>query len=412
MRGVDAARQWGSIVRMAPSLSSAAGVSDLRRAARGYLPGFVFDFIDGGAGDEATVRANRADLERIALRMRVLQGAGAPSLATTILGRPAQAPIMIAPTGAAGMVRHKGELHGLRAASAAGIPFCLTTMSSITLEEVAAAAPHADRWFQLYVTRDRALCRKFVARAKAAGYRVLMPTVDVPAQGHRKRDIRSGYTMPPRFTWRTVRDVALRPFWARDVLLRDVLLGGGPRYANFESEGKGIRGAVSVAKAVSAQLDPALTPADIAWLKEIWQGPLVVKGVLDPADAEACVRAGADGIVVSNHGGRQLDGGIGSIRALAPIVDRVGGRAEVFLDGGISGGADVLRALALGARAVLVGRAWLWGMAAGGQPGVARMLDLLADEMRISLMMMGKDNVQLGRDAVISPREFLEWPNA
>lgn len=384
-----------------------ASIGDLRLAARRRLPKFLFDFIDGAAGDETTHQANRAELDRIGLRTRVLSGAGVPSLATTILGRASKAPFMIAPTGGAGMVRHRGELHGVRAASAAGVPFCLSTMSSVTLEDVAQAGPDADRWFQLYVTRDRELCRRFVERAKAAGYRVLMPTVDVPAQGMRRRDIRNGYTIPPRVTPRTVRDVAWHLPWAFDVLWPSA-----PTFANFDAEGRGFGGAISIAKAVSAQLDPTITPADIAWLKEIWGGPVVVKGVLDPADAEACVRAGADGVVVSNHGGRQLDGTQSSIRALAPIVDRIGHRAEVFLDGGISGGVDVLRALALGARAVLLGRAWLWGLAAGAQSGVATMLDLVAEEMRVALLMMGRDSVAIGREAVLVPTEFLTWPNA
>jgi len=388
-----------------------ATVADLRLDAKAYLPGFVFDFIDGAAGHESTLRANRGDLDRIGLRQRVLAGGGEPSLATTILGRPAKAPIMIAPTGAAGMVRKEGELHGVRAAAAAGIPFALTTMSSVTMEEVAKAAPGHDLWFQLYITRDRELCRRFVERAKASGYRVLMPTVDLPAQGIRPRDVRSGYTMPPRFTWRTVRDVAIRMPW-----MFEVLFPGGrwspPGYANFEAEGRGIERAVSVARAVSAQLDPNMTFEDITWLKELWGGPLVVKGVLDPADAEGCIRAGADGVVVSNHGGRQLDGTQSTIRALAPIAERIGHKAEVFLDGGVSSGNDVLRALALGARAVLLGRAWLWGLAAGRQEGVAAMLDLVSREMRSALMMMGKKDVAIGRDAVMVPPEFLEWPNS
>jgi L-lactate dehydrogenase (cytochrome) len=388
-----------------------ATVADLRLAARKFLPGFVFDFIDGAAGHEATHRANRSDLDRVAVRQRVLAGSGDPSLATTILGRPAAAPIMIAPTGAAGMVRSQGELDGVRAAAAAGIPFALTTMSSVTLEEVAAAAPGHDLWFQLYITRDRDLCRRFVERAKAAGYRVLMPTVDLPMQGIRPRDVRSGYTVPPRFTWRTVRDVAFRLPWMMDVLF-PMGRWNPPGYANFEAEGRGIERAVAVAQAVSAQLDPNLTVQDITWLKDLWGGPLVVKGVLDPADAEACIRAGADGVVVSNHGGRQLDGSLSSIRALAPIADRIGHKAEVFLDGGVSGGIDVLRAVALGARAVLLGRAWLWGLAAGRQAGVEAMLGLVQREMKAALMMMGKNDVAIGRDAVIAPREFLEWPNA
>lgn len=388
-----------------------ASIADLRLAAKRRLPGFVFDFVDGAAGYETTKQANARDLARVTLRARVLAGSGEPALATSILGRPASAPIMIAPTGAAGMVRNRGELHGVRAAAAKGVPFCLTTMSSVTLEQVAEAAPDADRWFQLYVTRDRALCGKFVARAKAAGYRVLMPTVDLPAQGIRPRDVRNGYTIPPRFTWRTVRDVAVRLPW-----MREVLFAGGrwnpPSYANFDAEGHSLDRAVAVAKAVSAQLDPNLTYEDIARLKDAWGGKLVVKGVLDPEDAEACVRAGADGIVVSNHGGRQLDGTLSSIRALAPIAERVGSRLEVFLDGGINGGVDVLRALALGARAVLLGRAWLWGLAAGRQQGVEAMLDLTQREMRAALMMMGKQDIALGRDAVLAPEEFLAWPNA
>lgn len=388
-----------------------ATVADLRLDAKRYLPGFVFDFIDGGAGHEATLRANRADFDRIGLRTRVLAGAGDPSLETTILGRPAKAPIMIAPTGAAGMVRKAGEILGVRAAAAAGLPFALTTMSSVTMEEVAAAAPGHDLWFQLYITRDRDLCRRFVERAKAAGYRVLMPTVDLPMQGIRPRDLRSGYTMPPRISWRTVRDVALSMPWMFEVLFPG-LKWNPPVYANFESEGRGMERAVSVARAVSAQLDPNMTFADITWLKEIWGGPLVVKGVLDPADAEGCIQAGADGVVVSNHGGRQLDGTQSSIRVLAPIAERIGHKAEVFLDGGVSNGIDVLRALALGARAVLVGRAWLWGLAAGGQEGVAAALALLQRETKTALMMMGRKDVAIGRETVLAPDEFLTWPNS
>jgi L-lactate dehydrogenase (cytochrome) len=248
-------------------------------------------------------------------------------------------------------------------------------------------------------------------RAKASGYRVLMPTVDLPMQGIRPRDVRSGYTMPPRFSWRTVRDVALCLPWMMDVLF-PMGRWDPPGYANFEAEGRGIERAVSVAQAVSAQLDPNLTPDDITWLKELWGGPVVVKGVLDPADAEACIRAGADGVVVSNHGGRQLDGTLSTIRVLAPIVDRIGHRAEVFLDGGVSGGVDVLRAVALGAKAVLIGRAWLWGLAAGRQTGVEAVLGLIQREMKSALMMMGRSDVSIGRDAVAAPREFLEWPNA
>jgi L-lactate dehydrogenase (cytochrome) len=383
-----------------------ASIDDLRLRAQKRLPRFLFDFIDGAAGTESTHAANRSDLDQVGLRTRVLSGAGTPSLRTKILGRDSAAPFMIAPTGGAGMVRRHGELHGVRAAHAAGVGHCLSTMSSVTLEEVAKAAPECDRWFQLYLTRDRELARRFVERAKAAGFRVLMPTVDVPVQGGRRRDMRNGYTVPPRLSLRTVRDISMRLPWAREILLP-----GAPSFANFDAEGKGFSGAVSIAKAVSAQLEPCITLADIAWLKDLWGGKLVVKGVLDPADAEACVRAGADGVVVSNHGGRQLDGTQSSIRALAPVVDRIGHKAEVFLDGGISGGVDVLRALALGARAVLLGRAWLWGLAAGRQEGVATMLELVAEEMRIAMRMMGRDTVEIGREAALIPQDFLTWPN-
>jgi L-lactate dehydrogenase (cytochrome) len=378
-----------------------AAVEDLRKAAKRRLPHALFEFIDGGAGDESGVAANTGDFAKVLLRMKVMRGVATRDLSTTALGRPIAMPLAIAPTGSAGMVARQGELQILEAAAAAGIPFCQSTMSMPSVEQVAAAAPDADRWFQLYVLKDRGLTRALVERAKAAGCRALLVTLDVPVQGRRRRDIRTGFTVPPRFNPRTLADLALRPGWVADVLL-------GPKitFGNFEGM-QGLSGTVSIASAVNSMFDLDLAPKDLTWLKDVFGGPVVAKGVMEPDDAAAAVDAGCDAVVVSNHGGRQLEGTPSSIRALPAIVERVGNRAEVWLDGGVRSGHDVVRALALGARLVLIGRATLWGLAVGGTAGVAHLTEIFRKEMDSALAMMGEPSMRgLTRDAVIVPREW------
>jgi L-lactate dehydrogenase (cytochrome) len=378
-----------------------AAVEDLRESARRRLPHALFQFIDGGAGDETGVAANTDDFAKVLLRMKVMRGVAGRDLATTTLGRNIALPFAIAPTGSAGMVARRGELQILKAAAAAGIPFCQSTMSMPSVEAVAAAAPDADRWFQLYVLKDRGLTKALVERAKAAGCRALLVTLDVPVQGRRRRDIRSGFTVPPRLNLKTVADLALRPGWVADVLM-------GPKitFGNFEGV-QGLSGSVSIATAVNSLFDLDVAPKDLTWLKEVFGGPVIAKGVMEPDDATAAVDAGCDAVVVSNHGGRQLEGTPSSIRALPAIVERVGDRAEVWLDGGVRSGHDVVRALALGARLVLIGRATLWGLATGGTAGVAHLIEIFRKEMDTTLAMMGEKSMRgLTREAVIVPREW------
>jgi L-lactate dehydrogenase (cytochrome) len=333
--------------------------------------------------------------------MKVMRGVADRDLSTTTLGRRIAMPFAIAPTGSAGMVARRGELQILKAAAAAGIPFCQSTMSMPSIEEVSAAAPDAARWFQLYVLKDRGLTKALVERAKAAGCKALLVTLDVPVQGRRRRDIRTGFTVPPRLNLKTVADLALRPGWVADVLM-------GPKitFGNFEGV-QGLSGTVSIASAVNGLFDLDVRPKDLTWLKEVFGGPVIAKGVMEPDDAQAAVDAGCDAVVVSNHGGRQLEGTPSSIRALPGIVARVGDRAEVWLDGGVRSGHDVVRALALGARLVLIGRATLWGLATGGTAGVAHLIDIFRKEMDSALAMMGERSMQgLTREAVILPREW------
>jgi L-lactate dehydrogenase (cytochrome) len=378
-----------------------AAVEDLRAEARRRLPHALFEFIDGGAGDETGVVANTSDFSRVQLRMKVMRGVTARSMATTILGRPAALPLAIAPTGSAGMVARRGEIQILRAAAKAGIPFCQSTMSMASVEELAREAPDADRWFQLYVLKDRGLTKAVVERAKAAGCRALLVTLDVPVQGRRRRDIRTGFTVPPRFNARTLADLALHPRWVADVLF-------GPKvtFGNFEGV-QGLSGTVSIATAVNALFDLDVRPKDLTWLKEIFGGPVIAKGVMEPDDAQAAIDAGCDAVVVSNHGGRQLEGTPSSIRALPAIVERIGDRAEVWLDGGVRSGHDIIRAVALGARCVLIGRPTLWGLATGGTAGVAHLVEIFRKEIDTALAMMGeRDLATLPREAVIVPREW------
>jgi isopentenyl diphosphate isomerase/L-lactate dehydrogenase-like FMN-dependent dehydrogenase len=369
-------------------LDRAVSVEDLRRLARRRLPRAVFDFVEGGAGDERTVARNRAALERLLFAPRVLVDVSKREQATTVLGERVATPVLVSPTGMAGLCWPRGEVAAARGAHEAGTVYTLSTHASCSIEQVAAGAP-GPLWFQLYVWQNRDLTRSFIERARAAGYRALVLTVDVPIISRRERDLRNGFTVPPRITVRNGLDTLRRPRWIRRVLL-------GPRLtlANLVgAPGAPRTDIVTLGGVANRQVDPSVSWADLAWFRALWSGPLVLKGVLGAADARMAVDHGVDALIVSNHGGRQLDGAPASVEALPEIVDAVGTRAEVLMDGGVRRGADVVRALALGARAVMVGRPYLYGLAAGGQAGVRRVLQILQGEVDHTLALIGVPRV-------------------
>ena len=371
-----------------PTLARADTIEDLRRLARRRLPRAIFDFVEGGAGDELTVARNRAAFERFLFEPRILVDVAKREQSTVVLGERVATPVLVSPTGMAGLCWPKGEVAAARGAHEAGTIYTLSTHSSCTIEEVAAGAP-GPLWFQLYVWQNRDLTRSFVERARAAGYRALVLTVDVPVISRRERDLRNGFTVPPRITVRNALDTLRRVGW-----IRRVLLGPKLTLANLV----GMPGAprtdiVTMAGVANRQVDPSLTWADLAWFRSLWSGPLLLKGVMTVADARKAVEHGVDGLVVSNHGGRQLDGTRASVEALPDIVDAVGSRVEVLLDGGVRRGADVVRALALGARAVMVGRPYLYGLSSGGSAGVRRVLEILQGEVDHALALTGVPRV-------------------
>jgi L-lactate dehydrogenase (cytochrome) len=363
-------------------LARALTVADLRDLARRRAPRAVFDYADGGAGDEHSLRRARTAFGRVEFAPRVLRDVSSVDTSTTLLGRPATLPLVFAPTGFTRMMHHEGEPAVARVAARTGIPYALSTMGTTSPEDLAAAAPDGCRWFQLYLWRDREASREFVRRAGAAGYDALILTVDVPVAGPRLRDVRNGLTIPPSLTMRTVADAALHPAWWFDLLTTEPL-----SFAAFE------RWDGTVGELANQVFDPAATLDDVRWLREVWPGSLVVKGILSTEDARAVVDAGADGIVVSNHGGRQLDRALTPLEQLPEIARAVGDRAEVYLDGGVTNGADVVAAVALGARACLVGRAYLYGLMAGGERGVQRTADILGSGILQTMQLLGVTSV-------------------
>ncbi|MFP2905681.1 alpha-hydroxy acid oxidase [Pyxidicoccus sp. 3LFB2] len=361
-----------------------ANIEDLRRRARARLPRFLFEFVEGGADDEVTVRANRDAFGRYAFRARSLVDVSTRDLSTTLLGQRLELPVILGPVGLAGLLAPSGEIHAARAAVRKGALFALSTMSVCTIEEVAAAVP-TPGWFQLYIWKDRGITRSLVERARAAGYSALCLTVDVPDMGNRERDVRNGFVVPPRFTLTNALDLLQHLGW----VLR---MTRSPRvtFGNFEdSRALTRRDAVSVAAYTSRQFDPSVTWADLEWLRGLWPGPLVLKGISCAEDARRAVEHGAQALIVSNHGGRQLDGLPAALDVLPEIVDAVGGRAEVILDGGVRRGSDVVKALALGARACMIGRPYLYGLAADGQAGVELALELIRKELDRTLTLLG-----------------------
>jgi len=359
-------------------LATVASIPDLRLLARRRAPRAVFDYTDGAAGEEIGLRRSRQAYARVEFQPAVLQDVSSVDTSTTILGRPAALPLVFAPTGFTRMMHTDGEPAVARVASGIGIPYALSTMGTTSIERLAAAVPTGRRWFQLYLWRDRKASRDFVVRAKRAGYEALVLTVDTPVAGARLRDVRNGLTIPPSLSLRTLAEGALHPAWWFDLLTTEPL-----EFASLNRfEG-------TVAELVGRMFDPAATMGDLAWLRSVWDGPLIVKGIQTVADARAVVDAGADAVIVSNHGGRQLDRSPTPLEMLPAVVDAVGDRAEVYVDGGILSGSDVVAAVAFGARAALVGRAYLYGLMAGGERGVQRAAEILREEVAGTLALLG-----------------------
>jgi len=356
-------------------------VADLRQLAQRRLPRALFDYIDRGSYDENTWRRNRDDLRAIALRQRVMVDVSNLDTSTTVLGDRWAFPLALAPTGLMGLFYREGELLAARAAQAAGVPFCLSTMSICPLEDVRAAFS-GDLWFQLYVMRDRGFTEALIARAQAAGCRALVVTLDLPLQALRRRDPKNGLAVPPRLTWASAGDFLARPSWVLGVLRSRHRTFGN--LATFFPK----KGTQALSEWMGSQLG-SLTPQDLAWVRDRWRGKLILKGILDADDARLAVTTGADAVVVSNHGGRQLDGATSTITALPRVVDAVAGRCEVLMDGGITSGQDVLKALASGARGCLTGKAFLYGLSARGEAGVALALDIMRQEFEISMALTG-----------------------
>jgi L-lactate dehydrogenase (cytochrome) len=366
----------------------AANVSDYRALAKARLPHFLFEYLDGGSYDEVTLRRNIEDLQAVALRQRVLRDVSATDLSTELFGQRWAMPVGLGPVGLSGLYARRGEVQAARAAAAANVPFSLSTLSGCSIEEVAKGG-NAPFWFQLYIVKDRGFVRDMIARAKEAGCSALLLTVDLAVPGTRYRDYRAGMSGSMRGSGSRMRQVLQRPDWAWDVAVRgrplsmgnlETLLGSGAVLADLMGW-------------VGANFDASVTWKDVASVREQWKGPLVIKGILDPDDAREAAASGADGIVVSNHGGRQLDGVLSSARALPAIADAVAGRIRVLADGGVRSGLDVVRMLALGADFVLMGRAWAYALAARGEAGVAHVLKLIDAEMRVAMALTGATSV-------------------
>jgi L-lactate dehydrogenase (cytochrome) len=380
----------------------AASPIDYRAIARRRLPHFLFNYIDGGSYAEVTLRSNIADLEQIALRQRVLNDVSTLDLSTELFGTRQAMPVALAPIGLAGMNARRGEVQAARAASAAGIPFCLSTVSVCPLEEVATASS-TPFWFQLYMIRDRGFIRDLLAKARDLGCSALVFTVDMPVPGSRYRDYHSGLAGAPGLVGAARRTIqgAVKPHWAWDVGVR-----GRPHSLGNVAPVLGSNtGLEDFFAWTRANFDPSVSWRDLDFIRSEWSGPLIIKGILDPQDAREAVKIGANGLVVSNHGGRQLDGVLSTARALPPIVEAAGDALTVLVDGGIRSGLDVVRMLALGAKGVLLGRAWAYALACGGERGVRHMLQLIEAEMRVAMALTGTTRIdQITSDVLVQEK--------
>ena len=362
-------------------------IADLREVARKRVPRAIFQYLDHGSYDEVTLRRNRSDLEALRFRQRVLIDVTQQSLRKDILGIPAAMPVVLAPCGLTGLVHSDGEILAARAAQEFGIPLCLSTVSVCSIEDVRAATT-APFWFQLYVMKDRGYTQALMDRAAAAGCDTLVLTVDIPVSGLRRRDAKNGLAVPPRLTLANVFDIATKPAWAAGVLM-----GKRKTFGNLAGA-MPHTGVSTLAQWISTQFDASVTWQDFEQIRARWKGKLVIKGILDPVDARRAVELGADALIVSNHGGRQLDGAASTISMLPHVVEAVAGRSEVLFDGGVRCGQDILKAVALGANAVLIGRAYLYGLGARGQQGVSLALQILSRELQVSLALTGCNDVR------------------
>ncbi|OOG47674.1 alpha-hydroxy acid oxidase [Rhodanobacter sp. C01] len=363
-------------------------VADLRELARRRVPRAFFEYADRGSYEETTLRANHAALALISLRQRVMHNVDNRSLTTDIVGQPVSMPLAIAPTGLTGLQRGGGEILGARAAAKAGIPFCLSTVSICSIEQVHDAVK-TPFWFQVYVMRDRGFTRELIERAKAAGCSALMLTVDLTVQGQRHREIKNGLSVPPRITLRNLFDMLSKPRWAWSMLHAP-----SRSFGNLKGRIENTDSLSTLAQWIAKQFDPTLTWEDLEWIRALWPGKLIIKGILDPEDARIAAGHGVDAIVVSNHGGRQLDGAPASIEVLPYIVQAVGDRLQVLFDGGILSGQDLLKALACGAHAGLIGKAFLYGLGANGEAGVTQAIELIRRELSVSMALTGQTDVR------------------
>src|SRR6516164_651985 len=376
------------IVLEVKSMRTMTCIEDLRQTARRKVPRAFFDYAEAGSYSQATLRANREDLERIKLRQRVLVDVSQRDLTTIIMGEKIALPLALAPIGLCGMQYGDGEILACRAAQAAGIPFTLSTMSICSIEDVAKAV-EKPFWFQLYVMRDRGFIRALIERADAAKCSALVLTVDLKVLGQRHCDIRNGMTVPPEIRLANLIDIATKPAWALSILK-----GKRKTFGNLAGHVRGMENVNSLAQWTASQFDPALSWKDVEWIRSLWPGKLILKGILDVDDAKTAAKTGAAALIVSNHGGRQLDGAPSSISTLPKIADAVGGEIEVMFDGGIRTGQDVVRALALGARSCMIGRAYVYGLGAAGEAGVRRAIEVLGTELDVTMALCGVKSVR------------------
>ena len=373
-------------------------IADLRRMAQKRVAKAIFDYVDRGSYDETTLRANSADLDDIKFRQRVAIDVDNRSTAVKMIGMDAIMPVAIAPTGLTGLNWANGEMLGARAAERFGIPFTLSTMSICSIEDVASAVTKPF-WFQLYVMRDRGFAASLIERAKAAKCSALMLTLDLQIQGQRHQDLKNGLSVPPQLTLATMLDIMTKPGWALNVMT-----GRRKSFGNLEGRIKNADTLTTLSQWIAGQFDPTLSWDDVAWVKSLWGGKLILKGILDAEDAKLAAACGVDAIVVSNHGGRQLDGTVSSIHALPEVVQAVGDRTEVWFDGGIRSGQDVLKAVALGAKGTMIGKSFLYGLGAMGEEGVTLALEIIRKELDVTMALCGLKDIKDAGPSILRPR--------
>lgn len=385
---------------MAKDLKKITNIEDLRRIARRKVPKMFFDYTRSGSWTENTLRHNSRDFDEIKFRQKILIDMTNRSLETTMVGETVKMPVAIAPTGFTGMMHADGEIHAARAAEKFGVPFCLSTMSICSIEDVAENT-EKPFWFQLYVMKDREFMQNLISRAKAAHCSALVLTVDLQVLGQRHRDIKNGLSAPPKPTLLNMLDLALRPEWCLK------MLGTQRRtFRNIVGHAKNVSDMSSLSSWTTEQFDPKLSWDDVARIKDLWDGKLIIKGVMTAEDAEKAAQSGADALVVSNHGGRQLDGALSSIKALPEIVSAVGNNIEVWLDSGITSGQDVLKTMALGAKGTMIGKAFLYGLGAYGEDGVRRCLEIIYNEMDITMAFCGHTDIKKVGKEILVPGTF------